>query len=57
MFENYELDDADDLLFVPDWQDESEDDHFDQWQVVFVDDELPSMWESVASVDAYDFGE
>jgi hypothetical protein len=51
MFENYEIDEDDTSYFVPDWRDEAEDDRIDLWQVVFIDDELPCLWETVGAAD------
>lgn len=50
MFENYEIEEDDASYFVPDWRND-DDDTIDHWQVVFIDDELPSLWETVGATE------
>ncbi|HVL26416.1 MAG TPA: hypothetical protein VM450_20165 [Thermomicrobiales bacterium] len=51
MFENYEIEEDDASYFVPDWRNDDDDDTIDHWQVVFIDDELPSLWETVGATE------
>jgi hypothetical protein len=56
MFKDYEIDNEAESYFIPDWRVEPEDETFDLWQIVCVDDEHPSMWE-LSLVTDVDFRE